>query len=129
VVKRVNVDIEKTQKYYNSIKPESLCDCNYCKNYYMQIKADYPEVESYLASFGVDIEKPFETSPIESEENGMLEYSFCQYIVFGNCPDAYSHRIGDVEFRIASDYPSTGIEEEHFVLEFSTIHLKGILPL
>jgi hypothetical protein len=43
------VNIEKTQKYYHSIKPESLCDCNYCKNYYEQIKADYPAVASYLS--------------------------------------------------------------------------------
>jgi hypothetical protein len=120
----VNVDIEKTQKYYNSIEPESLCDCNYCKNYYMQIEADYPEVESYLASFGVDIAKPFEISPLEPDENGMLEYCACQYVVFGSCPETYSHRIGDVEFHVASSYPSTRIEEEHFVLEFSSIILN-----
>jgi hypothetical protein len=125
----MNVDMEKTRKYYDSIGQESLCDCNYCKNYYMQIKVDYPEVDLYLSSFGVDIEKPFETSPIEWEENGLLEYDFCQYIVFGSCPDTYSHRIGDVEFRVATDHPSTEIEEEHFVLEFSPICLKAILPL
>jgi hypothetical protein len=125
----VNVNIEKTQKYYHSMQPDSLCDCNYCKNYYTQIKADYPAIESYLASFGIDLAKPFELSPLEPDENGMLEYSACQYIVFGSCPDTYSHRIGDVEFRVASSYPSTGIEEEHFVLEFSPIRLKVILPL
>jgi hypothetical protein len=95
----------------------------------MQIKADYPAVESYLASFGVDIEKPFETSPLEPDENDMLEYCGCQYIVFGNCPDTYRHKIGDVEFRVASSHPSTGIEEEHFVLEFFPIRLKVVLPL
>jgi hypothetical protein len=128
-VKRMNVDIEKTRKYYHSIGQESLCKCNYCKNYYMQIKADYPAIGSYLASFGVDVAKPFEISPLEPDGNGMLEYSACQYIVFGGCPNTYHHRIGDVEFRVASSHPSTGIEEEHFVLEFFPIRLKVILPL
>jgi hypothetical protein len=124
----VNANIEKTQKYYHSIEPESLCDCNYCKNYYAQIKATYPAVTSYLASLGVDIEKPFDVSPLEPE-NGMLEYCACQYIVFGSCPDTYRHKIGDVEFCVTTSHPSTGIEEEHFVLDFSPIRLKVMLPL
>jgi hypothetical protein len=124
----MNVNIGKTQKYYHSIGTESLCDCNYCKNYYAQVKASYPEIASYLASLGVDIEKPFELSPLELE-NGMLEYCACQYIVFGSCPDMYRHKIGDVEFHVASHHPSTEIEEEHFVLEFAPIRLKAILPL
>jgi hypothetical protein len=126
---QMNVDIEKTQKYYCSIKTESLCDCNYCKNYYLQIKEAYPAVAVYLASLGVDIEKPFEVTSCKPDENGTLEYLSCWYIVFGSCPDTYRHRIGDVEFRVATSYPSTGIEKEHFVLEFSPILLKAILPL
>lgn len=125
----MNVDIKKTQDYYNSLKPESLCDCSYCKNYYAQIRTEYPAVAAYLASFGVDIEKPFEISPLEPDKNGILEYCTCQYIVFGSCPNTYGHRIGDVEFCIASAHPSTGIEEEHFVLQFYPIRLKVILPL
>jgi len=82
-------------------------------------------IASYLAALGVDIEKPFETSPLEPDGNGILEYCACQYIVFGSCPSTYSHKTGDVEFHAASSYPSTGIEEEHFVLEFSPIFLKA----
>ena len=124
---RMKVDIEKTKKYYSSLKPESLCRCNYCKNYCMQIKAAYPMIASYLASFGVDIEKPFETSPLEPDENKILEYCACQYIVFGSCSNTYHHRIGEVEFHVASSYPSTGIEEEYFVLEFYPIYLHYVL--
>jgi hypothetical protein len=126
---QMHVDIEKTRKYYSQIKAENLCDCNYCKNYYLQIKAAYTEVASYLASLGVDIEKPFEASPLAPDEDGMLEYCACQYIVFGSCPDTYCHKIGNVEFCVATSHPSTGIAEEHFVLEFSPIRLKAILPL
>jgi hypothetical protein len=59
----------------------------------------------------------------------MLEYCACWYIVFGSCHDNYRHKIGDVDFCVAFTHPSTGIEEEHFVLEFSPIRLKMILPL
>lgn len=120
----MNIDTQKTKKYYNSITKNDLCDCNYCKNYYLQIKSAYPLVADYLASMGVDIEKPFEISPLEPDGNGILEYYSCQYIVLGCCQTAYFHKINEVEFRIAISYPSTYMEEEHFVLEFSPIRLK-----
>ncbi|HBF7557054.1 TPA: hypothetical protein KOX55_000395 [Clostridioides difficile] len=123
----MSVDVKKTQKYYNSIADNNLCDCNYCKNYYSQIKSAYPLVADYLASMGVDIEKPFEISPLEIDENGILEYCACQYIVFGNCQISYSHKIGNIEFRVATSYPNTGIKEEHFVIEFYPIRLKWII--
>ena len=123
------VDIEKTKQYYSSLKQEALCNCNYCKNYYSQIKTEFPEVSEYLASFGVDIEKPFETSPLEPDTNGILEYCCCQYIVFGDYSDTFNHKIGNIVFRIAKSYPSTGLKDKHFVLEFSPIKLKMKLPL
>lgn len=120
----LKVDIEKTKRYYSSLKQDDLCDCDYCKNYYFQVKTEYPEVATYLSAFGIDIEKPFETNPLEPDENGILEYCCCQYIVFGNCTGIYNHKIGNLRFRIASSYPNTGIKEEHFVLEFYPIKLK-----
>jgi hypothetical protein len=129
-VKQMHVNIEKTQNYYRSAKPEALlCDCIYCKNYYLQIKEAYPAVAAYLASLGIDIKKPFELAPLEADENGILEYVLCQYIVFGSCEGSYRHKIGDVEFRVAPYHPSTDIEEAHFVLEFGPIRLNVILPL
>jgi len=120
----MNANIELTQEYYRSLDIHSLCDCNYCKNYRLQIKNAYPEVSAYLNKLGVDIEKPYETSPLEPDENGILEYCCCQYIVFGSCPSNYHHQINDVEFRLAAAYPKTRIEQEHFVLEFYPIHLN-----
>lgn len=32
------VNSDKTRQYYGSLKPEDLCDCDYCINYYSQIK-------------------------------------------------------------------------------------------
>ena len=120
----MDVNVSQTQEYYHSITKDSMCDCSYCRSYRLQIKSAFPKVAEYLDSLGIDIEKPFETSPLEPDENGMLEYCCCQYIAFGNCEPNYHHRIGNVEFRMATSYPKTGIEQEHFVLEFYPIKLE-----
>ena len=122
----MNINIPKTKEYYNSMANAALCSCSYCINYRQQVKYAYPKVAKYLTSFGIDIEKPFETSPLEPDTNSLLEYCCCQYIVFGNCESDYHHKIDDVEFRIASSYPSTGIEDEHFVIELFPIRLKYV---
>ena len=116
-------DIEKTRAYYSSLGPENICDCAYCQNYCVRVKEAYPEVALYLAALGVDIEKPFETLPLEPDENGYLEYCVCQYIVFGSCPEDFTYRIGDVTFGRSDCHPNTKIDEEHFVLDFYPIRL------
>ena len=77
----------------------------------------------YLDSLGVDIEKPFETSPLEPDEKGDLEYCVCQYVVLGTCPEDFTHRIGDVSFGRSDCHPDPKVEEEHFVLDLYPIHL------
>ena len=47
------IDIEQTRQYYMSIKTEDLCDCDYCKNYCLQVKKEYPLVADYLNTLGV----------------------------------------------------------------------------
>ena len=79
-------DIEKTRAYYRDLGPENICSCDYCRNYCARVKAAYPEVARYLDSLGVDIEKPFETSPLEPDENGYLEYCVCQYVARRTSP-------------------------------------------
>ena len=116
-------DIEKTRAYYSNLGPENICDCAYCQNYCARVKAAYPEVARYLASLGVDIEKPFEIFLPEPIEEGYLEYGICQYVVFGTCPEDFAHQIGDVTFGRSDCHPSTKIDEEHFVLDFYPIRL------
>ena len=123
----MNVDIAKTKEYYAALANSELCNCTYSHNYRLQIKSAYPDVAEYLMTLGIEIQKPFETSPLEPDENGMLEYCCCQYIVFGNCKSEYHHRIGDVEFRVATSYPGTAIEQEHFLIEFSPIRLRSVI--
>lgn len=120
----MGIEIEQTRQYYESIKPENLCCCAYCKNYYLQIKESYPLVAGYLDSLGIDIEKPLETSPLEPDENGMIEYCVCQYIALGNATNELVGKIGDVEVGIATSYPATDIQSEHFVIDIYPIKLK-----
>ena len=35
------LDIEKTKSYYNQIRSEDLCDCDYCRNNIHEVKAAY----------------------------------------------------------------------------------------
>ncbi len=120
----MDVNLERTSAYYSQLSSNALCDCAYCRNYYSQVKAAYPEVAVYLQRLGVDLEKPFETSPLEPE-NGYLTYCACQYLVFGSCEEDYHDQIGDVELRKADAYPNTGISEPHFVLELAPITLRA----
>ena len=116
------MNIEMTKNYYDNLDPEVLCDCNYCKNYILLIKEEYPELENLLPSMGVDIEKPFETYPLEPE-NGKLEYSLVQYVVMGNKRKFESMKLNDINIKISTAYPSTGIKDEHFVIEIFPIKL------
>ena len=35
------MDIEKAKLYYNQIRSEDLCDCDYCRNNIHEVKAAY----------------------------------------------------------------------------------------
>ena len=124
----------KTKNYYRELNKDSLCSCDYCRNYYKEVKAAYPELSDHLAGMGVDIEKPFETMPLEPYEGnieyiavpyeGNIEYIAVQYIVMGNAADFKSEDVYGVHISIADSHPMTDIDEEHYVIEISPIRLK-----
>ena len=35
------LDVEKAKSYYNQIRSEDLCDCDYCRNNIYEVKAAY----------------------------------------------------------------------------------------
>lgn len=117
------MDIEKTEAYYKNLKAKDLCQCAYCQNYVREIKKEYRALGEYLESMGVDIEKPFETMPLE-EKDGYIEYAAAQYIVMGSTEGFKESKVGDVTITLANSHPTTGIEEEHFVIEIYPIVLK-----
>lgn len=121
------MDIEKTKEFYRQIKRNDLCSCAYCQNYIREIKATYPKVAEYLSRLGIDIEKPFETMPLEPDESGHIEYIAAQYIVCGAPDDFMKATIDLVNVDIAESHPSTSIEETHFVIGIYPIRLKWVM--
>ena len=118
------INIEKAREYYSHLRNDDLCQCDYCKNYSKEIKAAYPAVAEYLEKLGVEIEKPFETMPLDPDDEGIIEYIGAQYIVKGNCKDFQPYRVGDVRIDIAMDHPSSNISDDHFILEIFPVILK-----
>lgn len=72
------VDIEENLNYY---KTHSLCECDYCQNYYSQIKGKFPKLEKFLSEFGVEISNPDEIMSIEL--NDSIEYLNVDYTICG----------------------------------------------
>lgn len=123
----LDLDIRKTKSYYEQISNRDLCGCAYCQNYVHEIKATYPEITEYLFSLGIDIEKPFETMPLEPDETGYIAYLSSQYIVYGEPDDFVKTVISSVNVNVAGAHPSTQINEAHFVIEIYPIRLKWVM--
>ena len=121
------MDIEGTKSYYGQISRRDVCNCAYCQNYVREIKAAYPEVAEYLFSLGIEIEKPFETMPLEPDETGHIEYISAQYIVMGEPDDLVKTVIGSANVDVAESHPSTQIREAHFVIEIYPVRLKWVM--
>ena len=75
------MDVRKTKHYYDVSAGDNVCTCDYCRNYVNEIRHAYPELSEYLKTMGIDIEKPFETMPIEPDESGHITYIGSQYVV------------------------------------------------
>ena len=118
------LSIKETKQYYDSSTAEDLCNCAYCRNYIREIRNAYPKVAEYLLALGVDIEKPFETIPLEPDETGGIEYLSSQYIVIGNTDGFIKTVIDTVTVDITDSHPLTNIDKPHFVIEIYPVRLK-----
>lgn len=120
------MDVGRTERFYRELKQSDVCDCAYCRNYVKEVKKAYPAVTAYLQTFGVDIAKPFETMPLELDENGRMPYIGPQYLVFGE-KDGFAAAtvkdVNDVEVCLAQSHPGDDIREPHFVIEIFPIFL------
>ncbi len=111
------MDMKRTQDYYEQLSYDDSCSCAYCQNYIRQIKCEYPVIAEYLQELGIDIEKPFETMPLEPDSDGYIEYITAQYIVCGEQTGFETITIDSVS-----------IEEPHFIIEIYPIRLKWVMP-
>lgn len=118
------MDIEGTKLYYKQISNHDLCDCAYCQNYISEIKSTYPKVAEYLSCLGVDIEKPFETMPLEPDAEGYIEYICSQYIVCGESNDFVKTDIDSVTIDVTDVHPSMQMEQESFIIKIYPIRLN-----
>ena len=118
------MDIQKTRQYNKTVDQSQLCDCDYCLNYIKQIKSEYPVVSEYLDSLGVDIAKPFETMPLEPDNQGKIEYTSVLYVVLGNKNQFKNTTFSNVRIEVTTSHPSTDIQDNHFVIEVYPIVLK-----
>lgn len=118
------INVARTREYYRHLTAEDLCQCAYCRNYYQEIRVAYPELTEHLDALGIDIEKPFETMPLEPDEDGNILYVGVQYVVFGTDDGSTEGDIGDVALRIAASHPTNGIKDDHFVIEIDPIRLR-----
>ena len=116
------MDIEKTKRYYDSLKADDVCQCAFCQNYVRQIKTVYHSLSDYLERIGVDIEKPFETMPLEPYEGSIL-YLCVQYVVLGGREDFTGTEVDGVRIDLADSHPYLEMNEEFFVIELNEIKL------
>ncbi|MBQ5443719.1 MAG: hypothetical protein IIU29_00915 [Erysipelotrichaceae bacterium] len=117
------MDIEKTKRYYDRLSDEDICDCVYCRNYVKEIRSTYQKLAAVLDDWGVDIQKPFETIPIGPAEE-IMYYAGAQYVIMGPSDDFKDTLIDDVRISVTDSHPMTEIDEDHFVIEISSICLK-----
>ena len=119
----MKINKELNLNYYDSYVP---CNCEMCENYYLQIKDKFPNICAFLESMNINPLKPFEL--IWDDEEEYCVYFDCQYLVFGEIEENYKEVIDEIEITQNKYFhPSTGVEEEHFILSFGPIKLKNII--
>ena len=73
----VDFDLEMTREYYKS---HTVCDCCDDKNYQEFAKGKFPELDSFLSQFGVDISRPDETGSVYLEKNAPYRYNNLDFV-------------------------------------------------
>ena len=93
------VDVEKTQEYY---QVHSVCDCPCCRNLVAQIKSVAPNLDTFLAEFGVDISRPDESGSVEM--GNYIDYLFVGYTVTGKktINELYETEIDNLKITISA---------------------------
>ena len=119
------MDIEKTKEYYAGMRREDCCTCAYCQNYIDEVKAAYPELDAYLQSLGVDIERPFELFiPLEEDDGQNFLFYGVQYLICGTSDSSVEKEIGDNVIQITTDHPTPTYEGECFIIDCAPIKVK-----
>ncbi|MBR6090970.1 MAG: hypothetical protein IKP86_13620 [Anaerolineaceae bacterium] len=118
----LDIDTEKTRRYYAEENEDDYCDCDSCRHYRARIAKECPAVAEYLETLGIDITKPFHLSFVRTED-GLIMYFDCLYVAFGNGDLAWRKDIGDIEIIPELLYPDPGVEKPFVVIKIHQIDL------
>ena len=77
------INVEQTKKYYKDIKQEDLCDCNYCKNYYLQVKDSEDKlieefIEGMFCEYAVNKLFIYLSESQIKKQNAIKQLGFCR---------------------------------------------------
>ncbi|MBR3290356.1 MAG: hypothetical protein IKI63_06240 [Clostridia bacterium] len=126
----VDFDLEMTREYYKS---HTVCDCCDDKNYQHFAKSRFPELNSFLSQFGVDISRPDETGPVYLEKTGTIQYLFVAYTVVGRIITEDQNAIllnasdQPIEVSINNEYYPNEQKGDYFSIVVTGIELPWLL--
>ena len=118
------VDKVQTKNFYDNYV---TCGCDCCKNFILQIEQECPALAKFFKNYEVDIKKPYELMSVNTvEEDSIINYFDCQYLLFGTCPKDFSTEIQGLKITQTFVHPSTkNYSQPNFMLSFS-ISLKNM---
>lgn len=102
---RFCADIPATQAYYAA---HGLCDCPCCRNFYAQVRTQFPKLDAFLRAFGADVARPDRIS--SSEEGANIEYFEVDYTICGRV-----EAMGQYEFDLPDAPPVSIAVHDGFV--------------
>lgn len=123
-----DVDVAATMEY-SAIEAAEHCTCGYCRNFYATVDTVYPELRSFLAQFGVDIEAPDELMPYDGV-NEIVCDGF--YAVSGRILQVGKKPLKAADTEIYSEqhnalHINTSCPSPYFFLNFEKLTLPWVL--
>ncbi len=128
----IKFDYDGTEQYRENY--EYQCDCAYCRNFYKTFKIKYPKISVFLEEFGLDVNFPLETMPLEYQKKdntmGYTAYYPVKGVIF---VDTLDLNIEGLEIRILKESissnpcPNPQMEEPYFLIEINSIELDWVL--
>ncbi len=117
-----DVDLEATMAY-SAKEAADHCDCAYCRNFYAAVDGVYPELQPFLARFGVDIEAPEELFPYDGNHYGLVYAANGRILNCGNTMEVDGLA---VEFSLETPV-NVYCPKPWFSIEFNMLELPWVL--
>lgn len=125
---KFDVDIAATMEY-SAAEAAGHCDCAYCRNFYAAVDEAYPELRTFLAQFGLDIEAPEELMPYDVGKEMWYDgfYAVSGKILSDGKSDLICNGVRIQPDRCNSIGVVAQCPEPYFCLNFGTIVLPWVL--